>query len=73
MNDASQATGNKHQTDEERRFILWSIARANTKLATGPYIDGSVPDYRTFSAAENLSPTTASDVEERRRTSKNVE
>lgn len=28
------------RTDEERRFLLWSIARANPKRIPGPYRDG---------------------------------
>lgn len=29
----------KERTEEERRFLLWSIARANSKCASGPYLN----------------------------------
>ena len=33
-------------TEEQRRFLLWSIARANPKQMPGPYIDGSRPEIQ---------------------------
>ena len=34
------------RTEEQRRFLLWSIARANPKRTPGPYIDGSRPEIQ---------------------------
>ena len=38
--DSSNDDRRKDHTPEERRFILWAIARANAKKEPGPYIDG---------------------------------
>lgn len=34
----------KERTDEERRFLLWSIARANPKRISGPYLSCGRPE-----------------------------
>lgn len=34
----------KERTDEERRFLLWSIARANPICSSGPYLNVELPE-----------------------------
>ena len=47
----------KEHTPEERRFILWAIARANAKKEPGPYINGMPFESKITSPTVQDRPT----------------